>query len=325
MSGWGPGVKGYLHQAQGLLFQDVFGRIPHQQRLDEPVEDTTVHRDVSLVRRAMEAMSTDVQIVFPQPMLSMGLHPLLEAEVALSLAYNRWFAENILAAESRIKGLIYLPFGDPAASLRMIHEFAEVPGVAGFMVTSTRNQAVHENAFMRVYATLEELGMPLAFHAGPNRNDSVSRMTNRFISVHAISFVLYNMVHLTNWIINGIPERFPRLKVIWIESGLAWVPMMMQRLDHEYLMRQSDAPLVKRLPSEYMREMYYTSQPMEMNDLALLEATFTAINAESQLMYSSDWPHWDFDLPSTIYDLPFLDEQTRRNILGETARKLFGL
>ena len=72
------------------------------------------------------------------------------------------------------------------------------------------------------------------------------------------------MVHLTNWIINGIPERFPKLKVMWIESGLAWLPFMMQRLDDEYMMRPIDAPLLKRLPSEYMREMYYTSQPIEV-------------------------------------------------------------
>ena len=55
-------------------------------------------------------------------------------------------------------------------------------------------------------------------------------MMNRFISVHALGFVFYNMVHLTNWIINGLPERFPKLKLMWIESGLAWVPFMMQRL-----------------------------------------------------------------------------------------------
>jgi predicted TIM-barrel fold metal-dependent hydrolase len=49
------------------------------------------------------------------------------------------------------------------------------------------------------------------------------------------------------------------------------------------------------------------------------------INAESQLLYASDYPHWDMDLPSTIYDLPFLSQQAKRNILGESARKLFKL
>ena len=43
------------------------------------------------------------------------------------------------------------------------------------------------------------------------------------------------------------------------------------------------------------------------------------------MLYSSDYPHWDMDLPSVIYDLPFLTEQAKRNILGETARKLFDL
>jgi hypothetical protein len=49
------------------------------------------------------------------------------------------------------------------------------------------------------------------------------------------------------------------------------------------------------------------------------------INAETQLVWSSDYPHWDFDLPSTIYDLPFLNEQSKRNILGANAAKVFGL
>ncbi|HTF63612.1 MAG TPA: amidohydrolase family protein, partial [Edaphobacter sp.] len=131
--------------------------------------------------------------------------------------------------------------------------------------------------------------------AGPSLSDSMVSHMNKFLSIHAMSFVTCNMLHLTNWVINGLPERFPKLKVVWVESGLAWLPFMMQRLDHEYLMRQSDAPLLKKRPSDYMREMYYTSQPMEATDLDLLQATFKAINAETQLMYSSDWPHWDFD------------------------------
>jgi predicted TIM-barrel fold metal-dependent hydrolase len=49
------------------------------------------------------------------------------------------------------------------------------------------------------------------------------------------------------------------------------------------------------------------------------------MKADTQLMWSSDYPHWDFDLPSVIYDLPFLDERAKRNILGENALRLFNL
>ena len=73
----------------------------------------------------------------------------------------------------------------------------------------------------------------------------------------------------------------------------------MQRLDHSYMMRTSDCPQLKRKPSEYMQEMFYSSQPMEVpDDLSILEATFKMIKAETQLVWSSDYPHWDFDLPS---------------------------
>jgi predicted TIM-barrel fold metal-dependent hydrolase len=49
------------------------------------------------------------------------------------------------------------------------------------------------------------------------------------------------------------------------------------------------------------------------------------INAETQLVWSSDYPHWDFDLPAVIYDLPFLNEKAKRNILGGNAARLFNL
>ncbi len=308
----------------GLTFQDVGGRIPHQAQLAEHVDPVPgEHRDLTLVRRAMDSMGISLQIVFPQPMLEVGLHPNPDVENQLITAYNRWFTERILAHEARVKSMLALPFNSPEACLRTIREFGEKPGVVGFLVTSQRQAPVFRNDYMPVYRELEERGLPLGFHAGPDY--SVGKQMNRFVSVHAMSFVTCNMVHLTNWIINGLPERFPRLKVIWIESGLAWLPFMMQRLDHEYLMRQSEAPLLKKLPSEYMREMYYTSQPMEASNMKLLEATLEAINAGTQLLYASDWPHWDFDVPGRIAGLPFLSEQEKRNILGENARRVFRL
>jgi predicted TIM-barrel fold metal-dependent hydrolase len=142
--------------------------------------------------------------------------------------------------------------------------------------------------------------------------------------MHAMSFVTCNMAHLTNWLFNGLPERFPNLKVIWIESGLAWIPFMMQRLDHEYLLRVSDAPLLTKRPSEYMREMFYTCQPMEVTHPTALATTLEMMDAEHTLLYSSDWPHWDFDPPARIMTIDGLSETARNNILGRTAQRLFG-
>ena len=113
---------------------------------------------------------------------------------------------------------------------------------------------------------------------------------------------------------------------MWVESGLSWIPFLMQRLDDQYLMRQSEAPLLRRMPSEYMSDnCFYSCQPMEQSNMKALECTFEMINAKDQLLFSSDWPHFDFDTPSVIYDLPFLDEQSKRNILGLNAAKLFNL
>jgi predicted TIM-barrel fold metal-dependent hydrolase len=320
------GYRGVGALPASLGYQDYGGRIMREplRRLERT--EPKPHRDITLTRRWMDSMGVDMAILFPTPMLHLGLHPQVEVEVALSHAYNRWLVEHVLAEEPRIRTMLYLPFNDPAATYRAVKEFTGKPGVVGFMVTSNRYRPVHHNDYMKTYALLEESNLPIAFHGAYNWNDQSMLMVNRFISAHALGFVWYNLVHLTNWVINGLGERFPRLKVLWIESGLAWLPFIMQRLDNEYMMRTADAPALKKLPSDYIRDMYFTNQPMEKTgDMALLETTFRVIKAETQLLYSSDYPHWDFDLPSVIYDLPFLNETQKRAILGGNALRLFGM
>jgi predicted TIM-barrel fold metal-dependent hydrolase len=306
--------------------QDMAGRITrYPGRAGEETPPGT-HREITLMRRWMDALGVDMACMFPTPMLGLSTHPQLDVEIALARAYNRWLCEVVLSKDPRLCSMLYLPLNAPDEALRMVEEFSGNTGVVGFMATGNRNRPVHDNAYMKVYSALQERNLPLAFHAIYNWNDQSLAQLNRFISVHALGFTLCNMVHMTNWVINGLPERFPKLKTLWIESGLAWIPFLMQRLDNEYMMRTSEAPLLKRKPSEYMREMYYSSQPMEMIDnTEMLEATFKMIGAETQLLYSSDYPHWDMDLPSTIYDLPFLSENAKRSILGGNAQRLFNL
>jgi uncharacterized protein len=307
----------------GLRLQEIGGRIPHAPDRGEPVPEGE-EATFTVTERAIEALGLDYQVVFPQTMLGVGMHPNPRIATALIMAYNKWFTKTVLGRDRRIKSMLCLPINDPDAALETIRLYHNHPDVLGFLITSQRFFSVHDNQYIPVYEELERLGLPLGFHAGPNWGDSWTKTMNRFTAVHAMSFCTCNMTHLTNWLFNGLPERFPKLKVIWIESGLAWIPFLMQRLDHEYILRISDAPQLRRRPSEYMREMFYTSQPLEVSHPTALKNTLEMMDAERTLLYSSDWPHWDFDPPARIMTIPGLSATARNSILGGNAQRLFG-
>ncbi len=308
-------------------YQDMGGRVSRYPLRSSEKTEPGRQRDVQLGERWMDAMGVDYSCLFPTGMLNVGLHPQKEMEFELCWSYARWITEKVLPeANGRLYTMLCLPFSDPEGCLRMVETFGHCKGVGGYMVTSVRgDMAVYNNAYMKLYAAIQERGQALAFHSGPNWGDGTFKSCNRFISAHALGFSWYNILHCTNWVVNGMGERFPKMPVLWIEAGLAWIPFLMQKLDHEYMLRPSECPILKKKPSDYMRDMYYSTQPMEVQDMEALQTTFRMINAETQLLYASDYPHWDFDLPSSIYDLPFLTEKAKHNILGGTASRLFNL
>ena len=196
-------------------------------------------RDVQLGQRWMDAMSVDYSCLFPTGMLNIGLHPQKEMEVDLCWAYNRWLTEKVLPESERPLLLDAVPavlrsgrVPAPCRDLRRPQGRRRLHGD-----DRAQHCAVNDNAYMKVYRAIEERGLVLSFHSGPNWGEPVFKSCNRFLSVHALGFAFYNILHCTNWVINGMGERFPKLPVIWIESGLAWVPFLMQRLDHEYMLR----------------------------------------------------------------------------------------
>ncbi len=325
LSARAKGGRGNATGTSSVGYQDMGGRVTrYPLRSSEKTDDKT-HRDIQLGQRWMDALSVDYSCMFPTGMLSIGLHPQKEMEVELCWAYNRWLTEKVIPeAGGRFFSMLCLPFSDPEESYRQVCEFGHRKGVGGFMITTVRpKMGVQENAYMKVYRAIEERGLVLSFHSGPAWGESTFQSCNRFLTAHALGFSWYNILHCSNWVINGMGERFPKLPVVWIEAGLAWIPFVMQKLDHEYLLRPSEAPLLKKMPSDYMRDMYYSTQPMEIVDEEALQSTFRIMNAETQLMYASDYPHWDFDTPGTIWDRPWLSEKAKHNILGGTAARLF--
>lgn len=324
MSGMSKGRGGAISTSQAT-FQDMGGRVTRY-----PLRSTekTSHkvRDVELGHRWMDAMSVDYACLFPTPMLGIGTHPDPEIEAQLCGAYNRWLVEDVIpASDGRFYTMLSLPVSEPEAALRQVEMYGDSKHITGFMVTAVRTLPVHHNSLMKVYRAVEERGLSLAFHSGINTGEAVFKGLNRFAAVHGLGFPFYAILHCTNWVTNGMCERFPKMPVIWIEGGLAWIPFLQQRLDHEHSLRPSEFPLLKKKPSEYMRDMYFASQPMEVTNEKALQLTFEMIDAENKLLYASDYPHWDFDAPVAIWDRPWLSERAKHNILGGTAARLFKL
>jgi predicted TIM-barrel fold metal-dependent hydrolase len=133
------------------------------------------------------------------------------------------------------------------------------------------------------------------------------------------------MGHVNSLVCEGVFEKFPGLKFVAIEGGVAWLPHLMWRMDKNYKGLRDSTPWLKRLPSEYILDhIRLTTQPIEEpRRKGELLSIFQMIDAEKTLMFSSDYPHWDFDNPKVV--LPPMPRDMKVRILSGTAAELYGL
>jgi predicted TIM-barrel fold metal-dependent hydrolase len=285
-----------------------------------------VHPVAATTLRSMDAMAIDYTILLPTPMLNLGVHPDQDVQNDLMWGFNRWLLEDVIPCDDRLLAMPILPIHDPDQCLRNIEAFWGRPGVIGFMVTCLQYQPIHRNSYMKVFDALNERRAPLAFHSAPNWVERPFTVLGRFLGAHALGFPFYAMVQMTNVVLSGLPERFPDIKWIFMEAGQAWVPFTISRLNNEYQQRSAEAPLLTRLPGDYIREFYFTTQPFEDHeDPSHTRAMIDIMNGGQSLLYSSDYPHQDFDTPASIWDLRRFTEEEKRGILGENALRLFNL
>jgi predicted TIM-barrel fold metal-dependent hydrolase len=129
---------------------------------------------------------------------------------------------------------------------------------------------------------------------------------------------------VASFITNGVFEKFPSLKIVLIEPGVAWVPGFLWRFDNAYRRLRSETPWLRRAPSEYFLEhVLLSTQPLESpDDRRELVAALEAYGAEDILLYSSDYPHWDAD--DIRYVATRLPEKWHTKVFYENARRLYG-
>ena len=263
-------------------------------------------------------------VIFPNMLLGIGNHPRNDFEVAMANAFIDYMIDNFLDKYPELLSCIVIPANSPDRAAELIDRVGKEKGIVGIMITSHRRTLAGEDSWIPIYEAAKKNDLPVCFHASHSYIPPFDRL-NHF-AFNVLTFPFHLSLQMTSLLSAGIPERYPDLKFIFIEGGVTWIPWIMNRMDSVYMILRSNVPILKKLPSEYIKKFYFSTQPLERTPTKTeLEYSFNKFNAETQLMYASDYPHHDFDTPSVIYDLPFLSAKAKKNILGENARRVFKL
>ncbi|MFB6281465.1 MAG: amidohydrolase family protein [Haloferacaceae archaeon] len=294
------------------------------------IEDYSVKSPEDVQGRLCEEFGVDYPILNPTSKLPRL--PQSDLAVHLMSAYNDLMVDRYLDEYDHFRGLLALATQKPAKAAEEIDRLGDEDGVVGvYLATTGPDKPLGDPRYDPIYRACEDNGLHVAFHGSggafmfdfPKQNQGFEQ----FINVHTMAHVWSQMMTLGSVIVQGLPEKFPDLNVTFLEAGLAWVPMMMFRLNKEYSIRRSEAPLLERSPESYVREFYFSSQPIgESDDPDDMRRIIEVLGPDS-IVFSSDYPHWDFDHPEALdrYLRETFDEDQRRKVLSENAIEAFDL
>jgi predicted TIM-barrel fold metal-dependent hydrolase len=184
----------------------------------------------------LDEAGIDWTVVYPTDGLAVGRISSDDAAVVVCRAYNDWLSERFARMSPRIKGVALLPLQDPEAAAEELHRaVTELHFAAGMLPSNGEGLKAHLGAkmFWPLYEEAEKLGCALAVHGGCHHHLGMDTFST-FYGVHALGHPLGIMIQAMAMLSHGIFERFPKLRVGYLEGGAAWVPFMMDRLDRSY-------------------------------------------------------------------------------------------
>ena len=283
--------------------------------------------DASTWLRALEGGGMDSSILYPTQGLFLSFLKDREWAVALARAYNSFMAEEFVRVSPRLRAVALLPVQAPDAAAQELRRAVRELGLAGGMLAADGTHVLGDARFLPIYEEAERLDTMLGVHAsGSHLGGAGVDLFPRFIQAHTTSHPFAQMRQLTSVVFEGVPERFPRLRLAFLEAGAGWAPYWMERMDDEYAKRGDiEAPLLKKKPSDYVRggTIYFSCEADEW----LLPQAVRLIG-ENQIVYASDFPHWDHSFPESIQEIQDRGDLTdgqKRKILTDNAQRLYGL
>ncbi len=249
--------------------------------------------------------------------------------------FNDAMAEFQSTSGDRVFPMAVLPWWDAEASVKEV-ERAHGMGMRGVVTTSDPHTLgiphLGSPEWEPVWEVCQDLEMPVNFHIGSSEL-GIQVYTNASwpgvgpevaMSLGSAALFQDNARVIGNLIYHGVPERFPRLKFVSVESGLSWIPFYLETLDHQAVeTAPNELSHLTMKPSDYFRRNFYCSFWFES---ALVKAA-TDFLGDHCVMFETDYPH-----PTCLYPngrqslkktLSDVSDETMRKIVQDNAAQLY--
>ncbi|MDX1484475.1 MAG: amidohydrolase family protein [Alphaproteobacteria bacterium] len=281
---------------------------------------------VELWHRILDDYAIEKAVLFPTGSGSVAKNQELAFAAGVARAANRHFAHDYMT--DRLFPVGVLPMRDPQAAAREVEYASNELGLKGFeVVPDGLPFALGDPFFDPIYEAAESCGATIGIHGTRAwAEDWGAAKLKTFAEVHCYAFPAGVICNFTSVVAQGIPKRFPKLKMGFLEIGATWLPYYLDRLDEHWEKRaEEEMPLLDEKPSQVFRE---SSLKVSIEGKeTLLRETIDFVGAE-HLIYATDVPHWDGEFPENLEEIRAannLSDGEKKALLHDNTEVLFSL
>lgn len=276
----------------------------------------------------MDEDEVDVAYLYPSQVLS--VMPTIRSSafaLALEQAYNDWLLDYCSVDPRRLRPIALVPQQDLILAVEEMERMAK-KGVKAIMLRPNPilGQNIDDSNYERVWTAAQELDIAIGIHEGfgwPIPQAGVDRCHD-FLQGHIVSHPFEHMLASMLMITGGVMERYPRLRVGYMESGASWAPSWLHRMDEHFVKLHKHYPHeIKELPSFYFKRQCFLG--IEPDDHFVSHMVEEGL--EDTLIYSSDFPHFDAIWPGSAaatYDRTDMTDGVKRKALHDNALRMYG-
>lgn len=286
----------------------------------------------------MEDVGIERTVLYPTAGLACGAIPYPEVAVVLTRAYNDWLHAAYLTEDDRFGGMALLPMQVPEAAVEELRRAVEDLGFKGALLPSNGLKApLGSREFWPVYEEAARLGCCLSVHGGNHQGLGIDHL-DVWQFVHALGHPLGQMISLASMTANAVFERFPGMRVAFLEGGVSWFVTCLERFDSSWSSfsqldpdgRFPSVPAGRRM-SDYVLEHVEAGRIFvgcEGDELGLVNAVKVA--GSTPFFFSSDFPHevTNETCREEIEELLEIEELTdadKAAILAGNAERLYAM